>query len=698
MRKFLILAGILVILIAVVAFAAFNLNSYLQHNRDWLAQQASQALGREVRFAEIGVSFSGGIGAAVSDLEIAEDATMGESSFLRVDQARILVNPWPALRGEYEISQLILDSPKVEIVRTTSGLNVESIGKSDGPKAPASDAPNAGDLPLLVSLFQINDGALRYRDLTAKPPSEITLSDFDLTVSDISLDRPIGIDASGRLLGSGGRDVRIDGTVGPVGNDPTAAPLGLQLRIGPLVIDQLKKNPLVGGSIPPELSSDGPVNATIAVGGIVAAPAIGLTVDATDAPLRFADSFRKPAGTKMKVLGQIEMKGDVLHLRDTSLQLADASAAVTGTVKTAPKPTLDLRLSTDRPLPLGGWEEMVPSLAGFALDGTAKPDLRITGSDAVKLSGIIALQNVTATKDAFRVAGLSPTIEVNGAEYSIPKTAFQLNDSPVELGLDFNADRETFRISTGISDLALPPILEQYAPKAAATLEGLLDADLTLNGTGTSWESLQRNLTGKGRAILKDGVLRDVNLVEGVLANLTGVQGLTNMLSGDLRKKHPGVLEAKNTAFDRLSGGVTIKDGRIHSDKLSIALQGNEIDGRGSVSFGQEVDFNGVLVASESLSKDLLSEAKVVQALVNSKGLIAIPFRVRGTLPKVRAEPDRDFIVRALGKTAIDAGLDKLFGKKPEPADSETEGATEKAAPKPEEQLLRKGLESLFGR
>ena len=63
MRKLLILGAVLLILAGALFVAASNLNRYLAENREWLAEQASSALGRSVAFDEIGVSLRGGLGA-----------------------------------------------------------------------------------------------------------------------------------------------------------------------------------------------------------------------------------------------------------------------------------------------------------------------------------------------------------------------------------------------------------------------------------------------------------------------------------------------------------------------------------------------------------------------------------------------------------------------------------------------------------
>ena len=80
MRKLLIVLAVLFLVIAgALAFAVVNLNSYLNENKDLIAEQVEGAIGREVRFDEASVSLSGGLGVRLTKLSIA-DLSAGASA------------------------------------------------------------------------------------------------------------------------------------------------------------------------------------------------------------------------------------------------------------------------------------------------------------------------------------------------------------------------------------------------------------------------------------------------------------------------------------------------------------------------------------------------------------------------------------------------------------------------------------------
>ena len=60
----LVFAVVCLVAVGALALLAANLNSYLQENREWVAEQAQSVLGRPLRFGEVGISLMGGVGLA----------------------------------------------------------------------------------------------------------------------------------------------------------------------------------------------------------------------------------------------------------------------------------------------------------------------------------------------------------------------------------------------------------------------------------------------------------------------------------------------------------------------------------------------------------------------------------------------------------------------------------------------------------
>src|SRR5438094_6430715 len=182
MRKWIILGVILAAVVGALALALANLNSYLNRNKDWLAVQVENALGRKVTFSEIGVQLFGGFGARIKDLKIADDPAFSKDDFVKAGDVQVSIHLWPALFGRYEVKRVALVRPEVTIVRTKDGFNYDSIGKRPRAEAPPAGEPTPKLPPaakppspegsrgekaaFLVSLVDIEKGQFRYLDRT----------------------------------------------------------------------------------------------------------------------------------------------------------------------------------------------------------------------------------------------------------------------------------------------------------------------------------------------------------------------------------------------------------------------------------------------------------------------------------------------------------------------------------------------------
>ena len=828
MRKWIIFGVILAVIVSAVALALANLNSYLNRNKDWLAGQVENALGRKVSFSEIGVQLFGGFGARIKDLKIADDPAFAKGDFVKAGDVQVSIRLWPALFGRYEVKRVALLQPEVTIVRTKDGFNYDSIGKkpqAEAERPPAREAapkpPPAAKPPsqeesrgekaaFLVSLVDIEKGQFRFLDRTTSPPGDFRARDLDFSASDVSLDRPIHLKLATALFGADKQNVKLDGSLGPVGSPPNVknAALDLSIQVGPLVVDNMKKLEALAKALPPDLSSPDPVSLDARVSGTLGDRLkIDANFDGTAAAIRYGATFQKPKSVTMKLAVSAERAGNTIDVKSLSLRLAELNLTGKGSVDTSPGGALDFQIDSPR-TPLAGWDKLLPAFTGHQISGNAEVHVRAKGksgsNEPPQLFGRVALDGVSAKQSGspYEIEDLTGAIELKGASASVPKTTFKLSGSPVSVhgevasfrpmaatfalkspqlsaaslnfasptvkkaevlhGVDiqgqFRAPEKsppefqgTLRSSDGslrdfdyrdlaadvnlrdqvatltkldlrafdgsysgggrydmrekenpkfdfrstIRGMDLKSVLASQSPGSEKRIEGRLDADLALAGAGKQWETIKRQMRGNGRIEVKDGMIKDVNIADQVLASVTGIGGLSNLISPRVRARHPELFEMGDTKFEKLGGSVQIADGVARSDDLTLAARDYAMLGKGTYSLDNELDFNAMLVASKELSDDVIGDVREAKYIADAQGRIAIPFRLTGALPHVKPKPDTEFIARALGRAAVGKGLDKLFGKeKPLPP-----GVTPTPDLKhPERELLKKGLEGLFGR
>ena len=82
-----------------------------------------------------------------------------------------------------------------------------------------------------------------------------------------------------------------------------------------------------------------------------------------------------------------------------------------------------------------------------------------------------------------------------------------------------------------------------------------------------------------------------------------------------------------------------------------------------------------MLSLSQQLSQDIISRAKETKNLANDQGGLEMPFNLSGKLPGAKPNPDVGYIARAMGKGAVERGLEGLLQKKSPKGGSETSPA-----------------------
>ncbi len=201
------------------------------------------------------------------------------------------------------------------------------------------------------------------------------------------------------------------------------------------------------------------------------------------------------------------------------------------------------------------------------------------------------------------------------------------------------------------------------APKAGRLLGGKLDAAVSLHGATGAWERMRSTLSGDGKITLREGRIEDVNIAESVLRAVTGIPGLSTLLSADLRRDYPGLFSAGATEFEELVTSIDMINGRITTRDLLLDAKHYAISAGGTLGLDRTVDLNAQLVASRKLTSDLVNSVGAVRFLANKNGRIEIPFTIKGDVTSAKPRPDGAVIARALQRALIGGITDQIFGR-----------------------------------
>lgn len=364
-------------------------------------------------------------------------------------------------------------------------------------------------------------------------------------------------------------------------------------------------------------------------------------------------------------------------------------------------------------------------------------DVLEPGSSRPALRGSVVVENgevATAADPADRLRGVAAQIELPGTGFdasgrldvssgevrAIEFESFTTNfavtgevatfsDLTVELlGGSYGAEGRyafpsggtpSFELRQTLDALDVGALLASQSEEGESLMTGRLSGRLDLGGAGGDGETLRQSLRGSGEVAVADGVLARVNLPDLLLESLTGVRGLTDLLSDEIREKYAELLEAKDTPFDDMSATLQIEGGRATTEDAVITARDYSLRGAGSIESSAEVDFTATFVASKTLTEDFVHSVRETKYLTDDDGRIDIPARIVGQLPDVRIEPDPAYVSRVLARGVVGTGLRLLGGDEPRPSPgADAEG--ESAEARPEDvgtELLERGLRQLFG-
>lgn len=253
------------------------------------------------------------------------------------------------------------------------------------------------------------------------------------------------------------------------------------------------------------------------------------------------------------------------------------------------------------------------------------------------------------------------------------------NSARVDLGKKGLA----YSAKLGLKSIQSDPLLTAFVPKAAGSLLGAMDLSFALDGRGTVWKNLSRNLSGDGNLLVVDGRLISPGLVD----------GLSSFLQ---------LSELNDIQFDNFKGQFKVVDGKVKMDSqlLSNSLK---LFPKGTVGLDGSLNLGLDTRLSPALSARLDKKGGVSSYLADQDGWTKMPLLVTGSFaspsfgldPKGVQEQASRVLSNELGRQ-----IDKLF-KRPAPESQEAgkKQAGESAAPAEDStnKLLQDSLQKLFG-
>jgi uncharacterized protein involved in outer membrane biogenesis len=193
-------AGILAVLIILLVIGV-KLFLPAEKIKAMAVEEATTALNREVSIGDLDISFWGGLGVKLVDVAVGNPEWIEQEDFLRADNVDVKLQLWPLISGEYRVDRLIVNSPRIHMLKTADGANNFTLAAVDKKLPPdlVDEVPAETKTAAAAVSFkrlEVRDGRIEYVDDSTG--TTMRLAGFDLSTS-LETPRPGLFESSGEL-------------------------------------------------------------------------------------------------------------------------------------------------------------------------------------------------------------------------------------------------------------------------------------------------------------------------------------------------------------------------------------------------------------------------------------------------------------------------------------------------------------------
>ena len=573
MKWVLIGGGLFVVLIigAIVLIPRFV---DVQQYKPMIEELVTEQTGRSFSMGDdIELSVFPWVGVSLSDLRLGSPKGFENRDMITVNRFEVRLKVMPLLSRQVEVSTFVVDTPRFFLEKSKNGKgNWENIGPDAGKKKAAqtketekqdtvaSPADEKFSIEsFLVENFSILNGLISYVDKTSGVKKEI--SDFNLNLSDISFDKPIGVKLSAKF---DGKPVSLKGMAGPVGKEPGKQDLNLDMTLE--LLEQLS------------IQLKGKISQPMG------APKMVLDLDiASFSPRKLLDALGQPFPVntadpkvldKLSLTAKIEGNAKAISISNGVLGLDDSKLTFRADAKAFDKPDLkfDLVLDSidlDRYLPpkqagenqQGSGQEPVVKKDGPQKRTDYGPLRKLLLDGNIKV-GSLKVANVKIQDFLVHVTAKNGVIDLDPLSLNLYQGSISSKTR-----LDVRGQEPVTRVTLDAKGIQAMPLLKDALEKEI--LEGTLMATITMGVTGESPDRIKSSLGGKGEVKFVDGAIVGIDIANSVRNAAAGL-GL-----GETPAKKPRTDFAElNIPFSADKGVVTIPGASLISPLVRLGAKG----------------------------------------------------------------------------------------------------------------------------
>jgi AsmA protein len=625
--------GVVTLIILILLVLPFFVDA--EKYKPLLENKVTEMTGRPFSVGgDVTFSFFPFVGVSFSDLHLGNPPDFEATDFISIKSFEVRVKLLPLLSRDVQVKRFVVNEPQIELIKSKQGrgnweFTTQKSGKSPQEPAqkPTSEKPLEG-LPirsLTVGDFSVTKGSIAWIDKATG--THKTIDQLDLVLADLSFDRPIGLTLSARM---DDKPVAVNGTVGPIGQNPGKATIPLNLDIKAL--------------------SD----LALTLQGTVVSPAENPRVDLTVTVPEFSprkllaqlgqpkviDTADSGVLSKMSMQAAIAAGTDKISVSKGAMTLDDTRINFNARLAEFSRPDItfeaDLdRINIDRYLPsktdkmsaatVGGGQAGKKTTGAPKPGGTSdKKTPDYTSLRRLVLDGKVKIGEVIVSKAKLSnflvtIRGKDGVLRVEPLQTDLYGGNLNLNGN---MNFSQNVPRGTIKLQ--LKNVQTSPLMKDLSEKDF--LEGAANAAGNLSFSGDDAETVKKTLNGNGDLRFSNGAIKGIDLVA-MIQNVRAAFG-----------DGQAIPAGSQTDFTELSVPFTITNGVV--DTRQTNLQSHVLD--------------VLVVGKANLVSEILDfrvEPKVVRKLGRQDdkkdySKVTVPVLVGGTFSAPKFSPDLESLAK----------------------------------------------------
>ncbi|MEQ8202809.1 MAG: AsmA family protein [Smithellaceae bacterium] len=666
---------VLAVVLVVIAAVSLFVKSYLteERMRALVSEIANKSLNRKTVIGAIDVSLFRGI--VVKDFEIREKNA--ESVFIKTKEFVLTYQFLPLLTKKLVIDKLSIVDAEIYLKTNPDGTyNFSDMAKPDKTQDEKDDREKVAGLPVTLNVkdITIKNAKLGYTDAMGKLQKADVIMNAELKINGLS---PNALSSSGSfditiaeaLLKNGNKSfkdiktavrykidadtaakqvtihsidldvmkipVNMTGTV----NYSSGTAYSLVMKVPDFNLSQIRQE-LAAAFLPKGMALGGNVSMLFNIDKI---PDEG-------SPLRFDGRVKMTRascaykGTNLVLDGSLKLTPEMITLEDLKLIAGPNKADMSGSVKNYKDyPDLNVKIKS-KFIAIDDLFAAAPASAKSQEtaggDTDKKGQTADKGGDVRKEPEPMNLKfkaNVSLDIDKTRYKGISITNFMS--RYELKDNIFNISfvkgntlsgAFALKGAVNLASKGTRYNMNADLNGVRIEEIINAFAPKARGKLFGALSGRAAITGSGTLPVNVKRNLKGNGKFTINNGVLKNSELVAGLLTIL-------------------GLRDLKEIPIEKANSQFTISDGTVNLTTL-IGSRDMMINETGTVGMDEKLDLGILVKVSDRLAPKVVSQSSIAKFLSGEKGWTSVPLRVKGTISKPSYGIDTQAVGRKVGE------------------------------------------------